>query len=148
MNQQTSEIIQAIRKACPELMKPTRGCLFTSKYNRNLVLELTHKSTTTGRSNPCKHWHCIILNKGSKNRRAKFPVDSCEIIGHHPNLVHLLRTSFEKGASLNISQLGEVFQIKDGERVYSNIIDLKKSLTDNLETNPELREFVYKLVCK
>jgi len=75
-----------VREQRPALMELTRGCVFTSKYNRNLRIEFTSKSTTTGKMNPGKHWEGILLNKNGKGRKCKFPVDTGEIIGHPINL--------------------------------------------------------------
>ena len=57
-----------------------------------------------------------------------FKKNEVEILGHHPTLDTLLLCAKDKGVSLNISQLGEVFQIVNGERVYGNIIDLTQTL--------------------
>jgi len=75
-----------VRSQRPALRKLTRGCVFTSKYNRNLKIEFTNKSTTTGRMNPGKHWNGILLNENGKGQKCKFPVDTGEIIGHQPQL--------------------------------------------------------------
>ena len=50
---------------------------------------------------------------------------------------HLLLAAKEKQISLNISQLGELFKIENGERVYGNIIDLTKPLSEIDEKTSE-----------
>ena len=51
-----------------------------------------------------------------------------EPIGTEPTLQDLLLAMFKNGKSYNISQFGEIFEIKNGERNYLFILNLKKSL--------------------
>lgn len=62
-----------------------------------------------------------------------------KIIGHPIHLEDVLRAVNEKGKSLNFSQLGEVFQIVNGERDYKVIYDLTKPFS---EQSPDLYKFL------
>jgi len=110
-----------VREQRPALMELTRGCVFTSKYNRNLRIEFTSKSTTTGKMNPGKHWEGILLNKNGKGRKCKFPVDTGEIIGHQPQLQDWLAVfndkliTFVVKASIGLAELG----VNEGNTIIS-----------------------------
>ena len=99
-----------VREQRPALMELTRGCVFTSKYNRNLRIEFTSKSTTTGKMNPGKHWEGILLNKNGKGRKCKFPVDTGEIIGHPINLQDWLAVLEKLDTNYHLSFEGQIME--------------------------------------
>jgi len=124
-----------VREQRPALMELTRGCVFTSKYNRNLRIEFTSKSTTTGKMNPGKHWEGILLNKNGKGRKCKFPVDTGEIIGHPINLQDWLAV------------LGLIYSIDGEGNVWQYPALTKRRLMDitfNLTTGQPATEADYK----
>jgi len=125
-----------VREQRPALMELTRGCVFTSKYNRNLRIEFTSKSTTTGKMNPGKHWEGILLNKNGKGRKCKFPVDTGEIIGHPINLQDWLAV------------LGLIYSIDGEGNVWQYPALTKRRLMDitfNLTTGQPATEADFKI---
>ena len=124
-----------VKEQRPALMELTRGCVFTSKYNRNLRIEFTSKSTTTGKMNPGKHWEGILLNKNGKGRKCKFPVDTGEIIGHPINLQDWL-------AVLEDAKPGNSYVFQHGSLVYKP--ENKIVMDFNLTTGQPATEADYK----
>jgi hypothetical protein len=153
MNKQTEKILKAIREACPELKVPKDlplpvkydGMMYYWGKNGEMVADFDN-GVSDGEGFRIRGWG-RIQDEESQDECANWIADAINTHAE-PHLEDLLRTAFIKEVSLNISQLGEVFQIKNGERVYSNTMNLTLSLTQNLETNQELRDFIYKLVCK
>lgn len=77
--------------------------------------------------------------------RPKEQTDKYKIIGHPVQWANVLVAAHHANSSMNISQLGELFRIENGERNYLTVINLTKLPAEELQTNTELREFLLDL---
>lgn len=149
MNPQTTAILEKIREVCPELMELSFGCVVEVQNYVVLVRIVEDRRGFT--------W---VPESGYPNMDfygiAPSPVHFDEkhikkIIGHEPHLEHLLRT-IPEDRQMYLNTWNGYFYVwsrQTVELISQHIqYNLTLSLTQNLETNPELREFVYKLICE
>lgn len=137
----TNQILEVVREKCG-LKKLKVGCFVEIKDSelKSLVGSIVRVDSDWRARSCLRSIDVEELYKQIKNGNA-------EIIGLEPQLNHLLLTVFEKGKSLNISQLGELFKIENGERKYlGDTYNLQLTVAENLDQNPELRKLVGELI--
>lgn len=122
MNTQTTAILEKIREVCPEL---TCDC-----QQGHVPLGMSDDGEVVWDACP----FCVDHDRD--------PMYIPELKTAH--LEHLLRTIPE--ACTSITAHGIFGDVEKGS--YGICYDLTKSVRDNLETNPELREFIYRLICE
>lgn len=131
--QQLKERIYALN---PELKELTFGCKMTQNLGKNADIYITSVGDGS---------YIYFDHKGDVNRYHG-SIKGWKIIGQPITLNAVLRSAFLSGNSLNISQLGEVFQIINGERVYGHIYDLTKTFDQNIAENEELVTFLLSII--
>lgn len=151
--EQTDAILSKIRECCPELMELSFGCEITHMPVRDLGIDYRGVYLHPARG---KDMH-LILFKGERTSSQQTYSTTIsrkyfEIVGHEPQLEHLLLT-----LTLNSEFIGHLeLDLSSPNILYAeNTIshesfryNLTLSLTQNLETNTELRKFIYKLICE
>lgn len=140
-------ILKAIREACPELMEFRKGCMFydpkTVDWARNIELICY---------NPKNGIAYFTEPDGSVFHCQKRVYETFITIGHEPHLEHFLRAMRSKmrlplrtmDGRDNTLLLGDTETALKDFKTY----DLTLSLRQNLETNQELTDFLYKLLVK
>ena len=147
MTPQTTAILEKILEVCPELMELSFGCEVIVRHDaieKHFIIEKLNESVwEIGTPN---HYVMSGLNEGGRD---------ITIIGHEPHLEHLLRVLVTKNGvydSYFIHANGWIMNehTKDHKTTVTHhaLYDTTLSLTQNLETNTELREWVYKLICE
>lgn len=135
------KILKKIKEACPELMELSFGCeVRHSSYRATCIC--------IGLNGAITKEHIIVPKTkkfGGMSTYHPLGFAKCEIIGHEPELRHLLRIIKENDISLGLFH-GETSLVFDDNKLGTHY-NLQKSLSDNLD-NTAFCDFIYELICK
>lgn len=105
--------------------------------------------------NPSKHVY-VYKDKGEERMVKMYSIErdeyewykkpNLQIIGHPVKWSDVLVAVKEVNKSLNISQLGELFEIKNGERNYLKVCDLTLTPEEAMQKDEDLTDFLFKLL--
>jgi len=149
MNKKTTTILAAIRKACPELMELSFGCELES-------VDGVHARILD--TNGINYFKVGIMEDDLFIATYSKLDETLKVIGHPPHIGHLLRTIGNEHIMVDCygdlilsefcqdDNLHELFRSYEEENLDNMQLDTAADLTQQLETNQELREFVYQLV--
>lgn len=123
-------ILQKIKEACPELMEKTRGCMVVVAGNEEVILSVIREYYLD--KTPPQNIYSIT---GYFARCFK-DEDFEEVIGHPPQLNHLLKT-------ISLNTILNIYLTMSGTFGIQGVLtctmvnkyDLSKSVTENLENN-------------
>lgn len=147
MTHETTKILEAIRECCPALiggLQPQQKIRRGKGWPVDTVVTM-HVDFKTNKFDVllCREGMNITFDLKGLPRKE---IEEWQIIGHPPELHHLLKIL----GDLDIGIVGDTF-VKltfDNWSTLNISYDLTQTLTENLETNQQLREFVYQLVVK
>ena len=129
-------IITKIKEACPELMELSFGCAVQLRVNDSWFPyseEIYHILKRDNISIDESYFLCGV-------NQAQFSPPCMEIIGHPPQLNHLLKTIEDHADDMAISALDGIVKMQNGVQILAPY-NVLKSVLENLQ-NPVLVDFL------
>lgn len=145
-NQQKIEVILTkIREACPELWTISTGYQFIYPESIEELDNTKEGIYTIVKVDQELVW--AVTEERGDPHIGTFELSyvglKCTIIGHEPHLEHLMRVVGTCEYECNTGSVSLYGETHNGEQFS---YDLTKSLTQNLETNQDLTDFLYKIL--
>ncbi len=147
-NQENSlKVIRYIQDTVEGLKELSFGCKIKYNGSENMLLGKVVNRTPIHKESEYRYQLMDNERWGAENLFSVYgdQINDFEIIGHEPQLNHLLLAIKNNGGLLGIELYGEEFGLRLDTPYGETIYDLTKTVEENLESNPELTNYLINL---